>query len=149
MRLSHLYPNAWRQEFGDEFEAVLACRPLTVRQFADVAFHAGLAQLTSVRVNPLLAIGWMVTAAMNLIPREVQWSAGWLILVCFVATVVQPRRWLTFALLFFSAIPVSELVRAGHGPIYQTSIALIPALIGSSIGLVAGYSRVTRGSLTG
>ena len=50
-RLTRLYPFRWRLRYGDEFTAVLEEFPLTLSLLADIAYHAGIAQMDAGRTT--------------------------------------------------------------------------------------------------
>jgi hypothetical protein len=138
-RWSRLYPKKWRNEFGSEFDALMEERGCGLSDGFDILVHAAGARIGESRKRMLMAGFWAVTATFNVVAKEVQWTAGALLLFSAIATARNRKQWFWNAVRLFSAVPISTLYlyqRPGgyHEPLYQTSVALIPALIGSAIG---------------
>ncbi len=140
VRWSKIYPRVWQEQFGTEFDAMNELKPVTPRDIPNVVFHAGLAHLGAIGWIWLPALCWAVVAFFNVIAKEVQWPAGFLVLSCMILTIRSPKAWLKHVLAMFTAIPVSslyfyQLPGIHHEPLYKTAVALIPALKGALIGL--------------
>jgi hypothetical protein len=63
--LLRLYPARWRSEYGAEFAGLLASRPLTAREFCNVAAHAAWQQLRLQEPWLLLGIPFTVVSCMG------------------------------------------------------------------------------------
>jgi len=139
---SKLYPKAWRDQFGEEFDAMLQHleRTIGVHDGADIVFNAGKEHLKAwISFLPFFMV-WVGIGLLNVIAKEVQWSAGMLLLCCMIASLRSPRAWLKHSLLFALVIPISSLYfyqipNIHHEPLYKTAVALIPAFVGSLIGV--------------
>ena len=146
--LLRLYPRRWRERYGEEFELLLRATPPDPRTALDVVRGALDAHVRAARPRGLLrwallglgsaAVGWLNFHAGD----DVQPVAAALLLLGVGFGLDRPRRaWLP-ALVLFAAVPASQAWAnaAGHhpgyepGPLYETAIALGPALLGASAG---------------
>ena len=142
-RWSSLYPRVWREEFGDEFDAMLDMSGVTARQALDIVWNAMRHRSVDSVASLPYAGAWLLIALLNVVAREVQWPAGALLVTACVLTLWRRERWLRITLLLFSAIPISSLYYyqipgIHHEPIYKTAVALIPTFAGTCIGLLMG-----------
>jgi len=131
MKWSKLYPTDWQREFGQEFDDLLAQRPMSMRDRWDVVVHAFEARLSRLTTAWPTLLAWTVVATLNVFAKEDQWAAGGLVLLCCLLTTLTPRDWWKSAILLFSAIPISslyfyQLPHIHHEPLYKTAVALIP-----------------------
>jgi len=139
-RWSKLYPKAWQQEFGEEFDAMIEGRGLSASDVADILLHALWRRAAATaRVVPLL-MAWTAVAFLNIVAKEVQWPAGALLLSSALFASSSRGGWIRTSLLLFLAIPVSSLYfyqipGIHHEPLYKTAVALIPAFVGAWVGL--------------
>jgi|GEM_PF-6271057 len=150
-RWSSLYPRAWRKQFGDEFDAMLEMSGVPPQTAVDILWNAAKARCSFATQGLPLVAAWILVAWLNIYAREVQWPAAALVLTAFGLTVWHRKRWLQNMLLLFGSIPISSLYfyqipGIHHEPLYKTAIALIPAFVGASIGLLvsAGQSAELR-----
>jgi hypothetical protein len=154
-RLVRLYPRRWRDRYGPELEALLEDSGAGVRSAADLvrgALDAHLRGLRPRRTLPLAllllcaaGVGWMNFHATD----DVQPVAAALVLAGFGFGAYRPRRAWLFALLLFAAVPASGLwadAASYHpglvrpAPLYESVIALIPALAGAYLGAGVRWS---------
>jgi len=163
-RLLRLYPRRWRERYGDEFELVLRATPPGAWAVLDVARGALDAHVrAAARPGPALraallvlcaaAVGWLDFHASD----DVQPVAAALLVFGFGFGLHRPARAWLYALALFSAVPLSEVwASAAHhaypgvarqAPLYESIIALIPALLGAYAGAAVrwGAGRATRG----
>ena len=155
--LLHLYPRRWRERYGDEFELVLAAWRPGPRAVLDVARGALDAHLRGARPGPalrwaLLALGGALVAWLNYqASDDVQPVAAALLLLGFAFGAHRPGRAWLYALLLFAAVPASGAWAnamshhpgvAEPAPLYESIVALIPALLGAYAG--AGLRWATR-----
>lgn len=155
--LVRLYPRAWRERYGVEFLASLEDFGAGPRWALDVirgALDAHLQHLRPGRLAPLpllvlcaAATGWLNLHATD----DVQPVAALLLFAGFGFGAYRPHRAWLFAVLLFAAVPLSSLwgdAVAYHPglarphPLYETAVALIPALAGAYLG--AGVRWATR-----
>jgi hypothetical protein len=152
--LLRLYPRPWRERYGAEFELVLRGTPPGPGTIVDVVRGALDAHVRSLRPGPLIrlallalgaiAIGWLNFHATD----DVQPVAAALLVFGFGFGAHRPgAAWLA-ALLLFAAVPVSQAWANAAGyhpgvaaapPLYETAIALIPALLGAYTGAAVGW----------
>jgi hypothetical protein len=152
--LLRLYPRRWRERYGAEFALIVRATPPGPGTVFDVVRGAVDAHLRQLWPGPLLrwtllglcaaVVGWLDFHATD----DVQPVAAALLVFGFGFGVHRPARALGYALALFAAVPVAEVLHAvTHGlvsywqllPVYQSVIALIPALVGSYAGAVAGW----------
>lgn len=150
IRYSRLYPRAWQNEFGEEFDALNEMRTLRLLDVADILSRAIGMRLASVMVSLPLVGAWIAIAFLNLAAKEVQWAAGGLLALSGILAAMRPRRWFAQSVCLFLAIPISSLYfyqvpHIVHAPLYKTAVALIPALVGGlgGLGLRSVVSMVT------
>ncbi len=157
--LVRLYPRRWRQRYGEELEALLEASgrgPRTVLDVVRAALDARLKEaLGGWRSLPWLAlapaaalVGWMDLHVSD----DVQPVVGALLVLGFGFGLHRPRRAWLFALVLFLAVPVAEVARDALArqpgparPLYESVIALVPALLGAYAGAglrwLAGAAR--------
>lgn len=137
-----LYPKEWRREFGPEMEALLDRAKLSKLQIADLVIHAVLERLIRcTSAFPAVAVAGAI-AYLNIFAHEVQWTAGALVLACGATSLWRTQGWPIKTLGFAAVVPISTLyvyqqhTLGHHHPLYETSIALIPAFFGAGLGLL-------------
>jgi len=162
--LLRLYPRRWRERYGEEFELVLRGAPPDVRTALDVVGGALDAQARDAAARPgrllrwaLLAlcaavVGWLDVHATD----DVQPVVAALLVFGFGFGAHRPARAWLAALALFAAVPLAELwADVAHlhpaaippAPLYETVIALIPALLGAYAGAAVrwGVGLAARG----
>lgn len=159
--LIRLYPRAWRERYGDEFEAFLEDSGGGPATAADVVRGALDARLRAGDWRPaaawvLLALGGVAIGWLNFhAADDVQPVAGGLLILGFGFGfgLHRPRRAWLFAALLALAVPVSEAWRDAAGyhpllarpePLYQTALALVPALAGAGGGAAVRWASGRR-----
>jgi hypothetical protein len=140
-RWSKLYPRPWRNEFGDEFDAMMEQVPISPKSVSDILAHALEERVRRSgwfisAIPACLLIGWL-----NVVAIEVQWPAGALLVTCAVATATRPRALWKITVGFAATIPLSNLYlyqipHIHHEPIINTIVDLVPAFAGSCVGFV-------------
>ena len=140
-RWSKLYPRPWRNEFGDEFDAMVEQIPISPKSVSDILAHALVERVRRsgwfiAAIPACLLIGWL-----NVVAKEVQWPAGALLVTCAIATAMRRRAFWKITFGFAAIIPLSSLYlyqipHIHHEPIIHTIVALIPAFAGSIVGQV-------------
>ena len=159
--LLRLYPRRWRARYGREFEALLNDSGMTPAQVLDVIGgaldaripHGGMEMRRLLPWGVLavcdVAIGWMNFHATD----DVQAVAAALLLAGFGFGISRPGRAWLFAIALFLAVPLSGVYAdtvsyhpglARPHPIYESVIALIPAVVGAYAG--AGVRWALRGT---
>jgi hypothetical protein len=160
--LLRLYPRRWRDRYGEEFEQVLRSSRRDPRTALDVTRGALDAHLRATGPKRLLrwallglgaaVVGWLNFHASD----DVQPVAAALLLFGFGFGAHRPRMAWLFALVLFAAVPISgawaDAVSYHPGqvkpaPLYESIVALIPALLGAYGGAAVGWT-VRRGSGT-
>lgn len=131
---------------------MLEAKPLGPRDALDIVGHAAVAQVKAAPGTVALVGAWCAIAWFNLNAREVQWPAGVLLASCAAATFVRPRKWAVYAVGLASAVPISTLYTyqipgLKHEPLYQTAVALIPAVVGSLAGAAMSKLRDADGGV--
>ena len=152
--LIRLYPRRWRERYGAEFALVLRGTPPGPGSVFDVVRGALDAHAREVRRGPLLRLGLLALAAfvvgwLNLhTTDDVQPVAAALLVFGFGFGAHRPGRAWLFALALFAAVPLSGLWAQavsyrpdvlGHAPLYESVVALIPALLGAYTGAAVGW----------
>ena len=151
--LLRLYPRRWRERYGDEYALILGATPPGLDTVLDVVRGAVDAHVRDARPGPmvrwaLLALcasvaGWLDFHATD----DVQPVAAALLVFGFGFGFHRPARAWLYALVLFAGVPVAEAWRTvAHGlaspwqllPVYQSAIALIPALVGAYAGAFVG-----------
>jgi hypothetical protein len=156
--LLRLYPRRWRERYGDEFELVLRAWTPGSRAALDVVRGALDAHVRAARPGPLLrrtllalagaTVGWLNFHATD----DVQAVAAALLLFAFGFGLHRPGRAWLYAVLLFAAVPLSgawaDAVSHHPGaakpaPLYESIVALVPALLGAyaGAGLRWGFRR--------
>jgi len=152
--LIRLYPRRWRERYGDEFALVLRGTPPGPGTLFDIVRGALDAHVREVRRGPLLRLGLLALGAfvvgwLNLhTTDDVQPVAAALLVFGFGFGAHRPSRAWLFALALFAAVPLSGLWAQtvsyrqevlGHAPLYESIVALIPALLGAYTGAAVGW----------
>jgi hypothetical protein len=152
--LLRLYPRRWRERYGDEFALVLRATPPGPHTVFDVVRGALDAHVRGARRGPLVrwtllaacaaVVGWLNFHASD----DVQPVAAALLVFGFVFGAHGPgRAWLAAAVLF-AAVPLSGVLADAvsyhpglikPAPLYESVIALIPALLGAYSGAAVGW----------
>jgi hypothetical protein len=147
--LVRLYPRRWRERYGDEFDLVLRAWRPGPGAALDVVRGALDAHLRGARPGPvlrraLLALGAAIVGWLNFhATDDVQAVAAALLLLAFGFGLHRPGRAWLFAALLFAAVPLSgawaDAVSYHPGvakpaPLYESVVALIPALLGAYAG---------------
>jgi hypothetical protein len=152
--LLQLYPRRWRERYGEEFELVLRTSPPGVRTVLDVVRGALDAHVRTIRPVSLLSWALLVVAAVVVgwldvhATDDVQPVAAALLVFGFAFGFWRHSPALLVALVLFAAVPLGEMwahqlrVAPPH-PLYESLVALIPALLGSLTG--SGIRRLARG----
>ncbi|HWD40875.1 MAG TPA: hypothetical protein VG944_18650 [Fimbriimonas sp.] len=143
---SKLYPKPWQEEFGDEFEALLDEVRVGPKEGLDIVLGALRVRAATWPKQLAYLVGWAAVGFFDVFGNEVQWAVGVLLLTCGISTAAEPKRFVRNTLFFFSAVPICTLVsyqfrELRHDMFYQTIVALIPATIGSLVGLAIGSLR--------
>jgi len=152
--LLRLYPRRWRERYGEEFELVLRSTPPGPGTVLDVVRGALDAHLRAVRPGPLLrrallvlaaaVVGWLNFHASD----DVQLVAAALLVFGFGFGVRRPGRAWLYAVILFAAVPLSgawaDAVSYHPGvakpaPLYESIVALIPAMLGAGAGAAVGW----------
>jgi hypothetical protein len=156
--LVRLYPPRWRERYAPELEALLEACGGGPRTAFDVA-RGALAAWLREAVAPRRLLPWLALLAAALLVcwldfhagDDVQPVAGALLVLGFGFGWRRPRRAWLAALLLFLAVPLAEVARdalAYHpgavkpAPVYESAIALVPALLGAYGG--AGLRLLSR-----
>jgi hypothetical protein len=153
--LLRLYPRRWRERYGEEFALILRATPPGPGTVFDVVRGALDAQVRGLRPGPLLrgvllalcaaVVGWLNFHATD----DVQPVAAALLVFGFGFGASRPGRAWLYAIVLFAAVPLSgawaDAVSYHPGlvkpaPLYETVIALIPALLGAYAGAVVGWA---------
>ncbi len=71
-----LYPEHWRERYGDEFEALLEAQPATPAAFLDVILGAIDAHLTGEKGVSSMVAGWRAPSAATVALGGLVWFAG-------------------------------------------------------------------------
>jgi len=152
--LLRLYPRRWRARYGEEFAIILAATPPGPGTVLDVLRGALDAHVREMRPGPLvrwalLALCAAVVGWLNLhTTDDVQPVAAALLVFGFGFGVHRPARAWRYALALFAAVPVSgvwaDVVAnraslAGALPVFESVIALIPALLAAYAGAAVGW----------
>jgi hypothetical protein len=152
--LLRLYPRRWRERYGDEFALILRSTPPGPHTVFDVVRGAVDAHVREIRLGPALrwallaacaaAVGWLNFHASD----DVQPVAAALLVFGFGFGAHRPgRAWLA-AVALFAAVPLSGVwadAASYHpglvkpAPLYESVIALIPALLGAYAGAAVGW----------
>jgi hypothetical protein len=159
--LLRLYPRRWRERYGDEFALVLRGTPPGPGVVLDVVRGAVDAHVRGMGPGPLLrpallvlcaaAAGWLNFHASD----DVQPVAAALLVFGFGFGASRPGRAWLYAVALFAAVPLSgvwaDAVSYHPGlvkpaPLYESVIALVPALLGAYTGAAARWGW--RRSLT-
>lgn len=154
-RLLRLYPRRWRARYGDEFALVLRGTPPGPGTVLDVLRGALDAHVRELRPGPLVrrallavcavAVGWLNFHASD----DVQPVAAALLVFGFGFGLHRPGRAWLYALVLFAAVPLSGVwadavsYHPGVGkpaPLYESAVALIPALLGAYAGAAVGWA---------
>jgi hypothetical protein len=152
--LLRLYPRAWRERYGEEFALILRATPPGPGTLFDVVRGALDAHVRAMRPGRLLrgallalcaaVVGWLNFHATD----DVQPVAAALLVFGFAFGARRPGRAWLYAIVLFLAVPVSgawaDAVSYHPGlvkpaPLYESVIALIPALLGACTGAVVGW----------
>jgi hypothetical protein len=152
--LLRLYPRRWRERYGEEFALVLRATPPGPGTVLDVVRGALDAHLRTLWPGPLLRVALLVLGAVVVgwlnfhATDDVQPVAAALLVFGFGFGCHRPGRAWLFALALFAAVPVSgvwaDAVSYHPGlvkpaPLYESVVALIPALLGAYTGALAGW----------
>jgi hypothetical protein len=152
--LLRLYPRRWRERYGEEFELVLRGTPPGAGPVLDVVRGAVDAHVRALRPVPLARLGLLVLGAavvgwLNLhTTDDVQPVAAALLVFGFGFGLHRPGRAWLYALVLFAAVPLSAVwahVVSYHpgvvrpAPLYETAVALVPALLGAYAGAAVGW----------
>ena len=159
--LLRLFPRRWRERYGEEYELILEATPPGLGTVFDVVRGALDARVREARPGPLVrgallalcaaVVGWLDFHATD----DVQPVAAALLVLGFGFGVHRPARAWLHALVLFAAVPVAEAWHAmAHGQVspwqllsvYQSVLALIPALVGAYGGALVG--RAARGTIS-
>jgi hypothetical protein len=152
--LLRLYPRRWRQRYGEEFELFLRATPPGAGVVFDVVRGAVDAHVRGMRPAQLLrrallvlcaaVVGWLNFHATD----DVQPVAAALLVFGFGFGISRPGRAWLYALVLFAAVPLSgvwaDAVSYHPGlvkpaPLYESVVALIPALLGAYAGAAVGW----------
>lgn len=149
--LLRLYPRRWRERYGEEFELVLRASPPGLRTALDVVRGALDAHVRTIR--PLSPLSWLLLVVASVVvgwldvhtTDDVQPVTAALLVFGFVFGFWRRSPALLVALVLFAAIPLGETwahPAARAHPLYESLVALIPALLGSLGG--SGIRRLAR-----
>jgi hypothetical protein len=153
--LVRLYPRRWRERYGEEFELLLeasAPGPSTVLDVLGGALdaHGRAARPLRMLAWALLALSAAVVGWLNFhATDDVQAVAAALLVFGFAFGFHRPRLAWLYALLLFAAVPLSGAWAdaVGHhpgvakpAPLYESIVALIPALLGAYAGAGARWT---------
>ena len=158
--LMRLYPRRWRERYGEEFELFLRATPPDPGTALDVVRGALDAHLRAACWGPLLrwtllalaaaVVGWLNFHASD----DVQPVAAALLVFGFGFGLHRPGRAWLFAMLLFAAVPFSGVWADAAGyhpgvlkpaPLYESAVALSPALLGAYAGAGARWTARRAG----
>jgi hypothetical protein len=154
--LLRLYPRRWRERYGEEFELVLRGTPPGAATVLDVVRGAVDAHVRALRPRPLARLGLLVLCAavvgwLNLhTTDDVQPVAAALLVFGFGFGLHRPGRAWLYALALFAAVPLSGAWAdaassytglAKPAPLFESAVALIPAVLGACTGAAVGWGR--------
>jgi hypothetical protein len=153
--LLRLYPRHWRERYGEEYALILRATPPGPGTVLDVVRGALDAHVREARPGPVVrwallvlcaaVVGWLDFHATD----DVQPAAAALLVFGFGFGLHRPARAWLCALVLFAAVPVAEAWHAvARGPVlpwqvpsvYESAIALLPALLGAAAGAAVGWT---------